>query len=311
MLRGSTLPSNPTRPANLRTKPLSLSQERRLVAYLDNEFLQLTRGYKKRTEQITTVPTLHKYITYARRLLAFILQIPPLDPSTSLRIQYMLRLTGDVLSAIVGYKLSPRAPPKGNYNEQVDRREETQSEEDEEPRDYTSALRELLDWLDDLDQAWLAVLQNQIWDPDAGEGVDLILEVEIANGEDTGSSSTEGENGHASKQTQLKSTPISQTDITRLRSLLVTSIANLEEWLSNPGKGGRDNKTDAREEDDVSGMLERLGVLDEFDDLFGRTMDFLSGFGGGFALEPETIVKGDDEEDEDADMVEVVTNEYS
>jgi hypothetical protein len=273
-------------------------------------------------EQTTIVPTLHKYITYARRLLDFILQIPPVDPSTSLRIQFMLRLTGDVLSAIIGYKLSPRTPPlngntkvngesngyRGGENEQADRREETKSEEDKEPRDYTSALRELLDWLDDLDQAWLAALQSQVWDPDAGEGVDLILEVEVGNGS---SSSANGENGHATKQTPLKSTPISQTDITRLRSLLVTSIANLEEWLSDPAKGGRNSAPDARDEDDVSGMLERLGVLDEFDDLFGRTMDFLSGFGGGFALEPETMVEGDDEDDEDADMVEVVPSEYS
>jgi hypothetical protein len=276
-------------------------------------------------EETTIVPTLHKYITYARRLLDFVLQIPPVDPSTSLRIQFMLRLTGDVLSAIVGYKLSPRIlASNGNVkvngesngyqrgeNEEADGREETKREEDEEPRDYTSALRELLDWLDDLDQAWLAVVQSQVWDPDTGEGVDLVLEVEVGNGGDGGSSSASCENGHASRQTSFKSTPISQTDITRLRSLLVTSIANLEEWLSDPAGGGRNSASEARDDEDVSGMLERLGVLDEFDDLFGRTMDFLSGFGGGFALEPETIVEGDDEEDEDADMVEVVTNEYS
>jgi hypothetical protein len=33
---------------HLRTKPLSSRQERRLVSYLDDQFLQLTRGFKKR-----------------------------------------------------------------------------------------------------------------------------------------------------------------------------------------------------------------------------------------------------------------------
>ncbi|KAF9009675.1 hypothetical protein BDQ17DRAFT_1077564 [Cyathus striatus] len=32
----------------LRTRPLTSAQERRLTTYLDEKFLELTRGYKKR-----------------------------------------------------------------------------------------------------------------------------------------------------------------------------------------------------------------------------------------------------------------------
>ena len=38
-----------------------------------------------------------------------------------------------------------------------------------------SALHVLIDFLDDIDQAWVAVLHRQIWDPELTEGVDLIL----------------------------------------------------------------------------------------------------------------------------------------
>lgn len=233
----------------------------------------------------------------------------------------MLRLTGDVLSSVVGYGLVPSSRPRTNSN--VNEGQGTvvgevagagagegqggqgeRAEEDEEPANYTEALRELLDWLDDLDQAWVAVLQSQVWDPEAGEGVDLILD---ADDTDSGQEANVEANGGTTHS--RKSTPISQTDVTRLRSLLVTSIANLEEWLSttkpppttttNGGGGGGD---------DVAAMLERLGLLDEFDDLFSRTMDFLGGFGGGFVIEPETIIDGigEDEDEDMSDMVEVV-----
>jgi len=176
-------------------------------------------------------------------------------------------------------------------------------DDEEEPKDYTSALRELLDWLDDLDQAWLAVLQSQVWDPEVREGVDLVLEVgERSSSEENREAPTSGEEHASGTHNIPKSTPMSQTDVTRLRSLLVSSIANLEEWLSRGG--GKASTTGG--DGDVAEMLERLGMLDEFDELFGRTMDFLSGFGGGFVIEPDTIVQGDNDEDDDmSDMVEV------
>ncbi|KAH9483524.1 hypothetical protein JR316_0002992 [Psilocybe cubensis] len=229
-------------------KPLTTRQERKLVDYLDEAFLQLTRNFKKRTEASSTLKTLPTYLEAVRQILAIVLQIPPVDPSTSLRIAYMLRLTGDALSSIPGYTLGS---------------DETTTRD---------TLQDLVDFLDDLDQAWIAVLQNQIWDPESAEGVDLVLPAEIE-----GLSSSPETNGHPVART-LKSTPPSQTDVTRLRSLLFAGQSSLEEWLAHErGSGGEE------EPQDVSSMLSRMGLLDDFDSLFVRTLNFLGGFAGNVA----------------------------
>ena len=189
--------------------------------------------------------------------MALILQIPPIDPSTGLRIAYFLRLTGDALGSIPGYKLS-------SMNE----------------TNYT-ALHDLIDFLDDIDQAWVAVLQGQVWDPESAEGVDLILPIT------THASSVPNE---PSIRT-YKSTPPSQTDIARLRSLLFSGESALEEWLTDERAEG--NVDSADEVDDISGMLENMGLLDRFDSLFVRTLDFLGGFGANVArnvIQPELEV---------------------
>ncbi|KAF8162760.1 hypothetical protein B0H34DRAFT_692842 [Crassisporium funariophilum] len=223
----------------IRNRALTAKQERKLVEYLDDSFLTLTSNYKKRSDISSTLRTLPEYLEAARRLLALIIQIPPIDPSTSLRIAYLLRLTGDILGAIPGYKLA--ASESGTQN----------------------TLLELLDFLDDLDQAWLAVLQGQVWDPASAEGVDLVVPIDDAA---------------LASPAIVKSTPPSQTEVTRLRSLLFSGESTLEEWLSNERKGVNDP-------DDVSGMLERMGLLDQFDSLFTRTLDYLGGF-AGHAVDP-------------------------
>ena len=103
----------------------------------------------------------------------------------------------------------------------------------------------LLSWLDELDRGWLAVLQSQIWDPDSHSGVDFIIP----------SDSRESHIVHFS--------PISQTDRTRLRSILVSGITALEEWLET---------LDIEGAEDLPSALERLGATQEFDDLFHRTL---------------------------------------
>ncbi|KAF8350676.1 hypothetical protein F5887DRAFT_940413 [Amanita rubescens] len=214
-----------------RPKALSPAQERRLVDHLDERFLELTRGFKKRSEPNSTFSTLSNYLAVASKILVLILQIPPIDPSTSLRTAFLLRLTNEVLNSIAGY-----APT-------------------------TSALADAVSWLDDLDQAWLVVLQSQVWDADNGEGVDLLIEADDA-------------------AAGVKSTPMNQTEITRLRSLLVSAMAELEEWLD----GGRGD-----ERDDVESRLKRLGLQDKFDELFSGSLDFLGGV-GGFVVEPLSTI---------------------
>ncbi|KAM6500493.1 hypothetical protein JOM56_003507 [Amanita muscaria] len=211
------------------SKALTQAQERRLVDYLDERFLELTRGFKKRSEPTSPFPTLLDYLSAASKIMALILQIPPIDPSTSLRTQYMLRFTNEVLLSIPGY------PSR------------------------TSVLEDLVSWVDDLDQAWLVVLQSQVWDPEKGIGKDLVIDTDAASG--------------------TKSTPMSQTEVTRLRSLLVGGMAELENWLTM-GFDGEDLET----------KLQRMGLQDRFDNLFSGTLDFLGGF-GGFIVEPTSEIE--------------------
>jgi hypothetical protein len=129
----------------------------------------------------------------------------------------------------------------------------------------------LLDWLDDLDQAWLSVLQAQVWDPEDGPA-DLVIDAEAA-------------------AAGIKSSAVTQTERTRLRSLLIGGSATLEEWLSGDAAPTRQNTIIEEDEEadeeagggsikDVEGMLERLGVQDGFDELFWRTLQELGGLGG-------------------------------
>lgn len=119
-----------------------------------------------------------------------------------------------------------------------------------------------MEWLDDLDQAWVAVLQAQIWNPGPssgpGRGEDLVVDVEdvIAGG---GS---------------IKSTPMSITDRTRLKSLLLGGVTTLEEWLE--GKPIGVNRQFEADDDDDDGL----------NDIFSNTLEELGGL-GVVALEPE------------------------
>jgi hypothetical protein len=172
-----------------------------------------------------------------------VLRIPPVDPSSSLRTAYLLRLTNDVLTSVPGYSADGANIPI------------------------------LLDWLDDLDQAWLMVLQAQVWHPDTGPA-DLVVDAEaVASG--------------------TKSSPVTQTERTRLRSLLIGGSASLEEWLggARPTPATIDEEDEDDDDDDagplndVQNMLEELGVQDGFDELFWRTLQEL-GLSGDVLIPP-------------------------
>ena len=68
--------------------------------------------------------------------------------------------------------------------------------------------------------------------------------------------------------------PPSQTDVARLRSSLIGGQSALKEWL------GEERLTqDGEGEDDLSATLERMGLLDEFNQIFSKTRDFLGRLG--------------------------------
>jgi hypothetical protein len=85
------------------------------------------------------------YLDATHVLFSIIMQIPPVDPSTSLRITLLLRLTGDVLGAIPGYNAD------------------------------SPTLEALLAWLRDLDAGWVAVLRGQRWDAPESQAYEIVL----------------------------------------------------------------------------------------------------------------------------------------
>jgi hypothetical protein len=234
----------PMTSGHARVRPLSESQERRLLDYLDEKYREIHQEYSKRLAYNTTafyllptlirtrrhepaskLPTLRAYLDAIRSLLALTLQVPPVSPSGMLRISLLLRLTNTVMDDVPGY--SP---------------------------DSTD-LVPLLKWLDLLDRGWLSVLCMQAWDPVRGEGVDLpqhLLE---------------------------KIPPPTQTDRTRVHSLLVTGTSTLEDWM----EGKREDNEDSLVHD-----MRRLGYKSAFDELFHRTLTRLR------ELEAD---EGDDEEE--------------
>ena len=209
-------------------RPLSESQERRLLDYLDEKYREIHQEYSKRLaytpsptpasptlittrrhESTSRLSTLRAYLDAIRSLLALTLQVPPVSPSGMLRISLLLRLTNTVMEDVPGY--SP---------------------------DSTD-LVPLLKWLDLLDRGWFSVLCMQAWDPVRGEGVDLpqhLLE---------------------------KIPPATQTDCTRVHSLLVTGSSTLEDWMEGKREDG---------EDSLVHDMRRLGHQSAFDELFHRTL---------------------------------------
>lgn len=104
----------------------------------------------------------------------------------------------------------------------------------------TQTLAQLLAWLDDLDKGWLAVLRSQAWDPIVRTGTDVTLPADNSQ----------------------HSTPASQTDRTRLRSILVAGTSRMEEWLQEIDMEGQSYEL----------ALERLGLQQGFDELFSGTL---------------------------------------
>ena len=102
----------------------------------------------------------------------------------------------------------------------------------------------LLDWLQDLDKGWLAVLRSQGWDPAGRSGVNIKLPDGVRPG------------------------PLSQTERTRLKSVLVAGIEMLEEWVellrTQLGEGEMmeiEAIQGGRLEDLFSGTLAEMGFL--------------------------------------------------
>src|ERR1700761_4043154 len=144
--------------------------------------------------------------------MSLIMMIPPLGTASALRTSLLLRLTGEVLDGIPGYTLEANTS-------------------------------KLLEYLDDLDKAWVAVLESQIWDSESASGSDLILP--------------------ANHDMSLLPSQVSQTERTRLKSLLVLGTEKLEDWLP---------RIEDVTESDADGMD---NSNNRFNDIFFRTLTSL------------------------------------
>lgn len=93
----------------------------------------------------------------ARPIISVALQIPPVDPSAALRVAFLLRITGDVLTAIPAYPLV--GPPPTSDLQPTD------------PPPLETTLIHLIDCITQLDKGWTAVLDSQAWDIASEQGV--------------------------------------------------------------------------------------------------------------------------------------------
>ncbi|KAI9455720.1 hypothetical protein BJY52DRAFT_1224580, partial [Lactarius psammicola] len=199
-------------PKNIRTRPLSEPQERRLLAYLDEKYREIHQDYGKRHEPTSKLPTLRAYLDAMRSTAC-----RPVRDAPDITF---VTLTNTVMEDAPGY-----------------------------PPDSTDLVT-LLKWLDLLDHGWLSVLCMQAWDPVRGEGVDLpqhLLE---------------------------KTPPATQTDRTRVHSLLVTGTSTLEDWMEERRRTTRTAST-----------LTRLRELEpdeggDEEELLARLPSWDSGAGG-------------------------------
>ena len=234
----------PRKPFYFRMRPLSEPQERRLLDYLDEKYRDIHQEYSKRYVDIRT-PALPTLIIICRH------------ESTSKLPTLQAYL--DATRSLLAFTLQvPPVTPSGMLRISLLLRLTNTVMED--VPGYTpdsTDLVPLLKWLDLLDRGWLSVLCLQAWDPVKNEGADL-------------------------PQHLLETIPPpTQTDCTRVHSLLVTGTSALEDWME--GKREED-------EDSLVHDMRRLGVQSAFDELFHRTLTRLR------ELEPDGG-EGEDEEE--------------
>ncbi|KAG8839694.1 hypothetical protein FRC18_008414 [Serendipita sp. 400] len=208
---------------------LSPVQERRLVTYVEDKLLDITRAFQKRFLPSSKLRTLPEYIRDIRALVFdIIMEIPPITPSGALRTSLLLRITADLFEAIPGYQPF------------------IQSDSDEMEEEFMSTsggsggsetwdtskpypLVDLFELFNDLDSAWVAILSCQLWNKEKRMGEDVIVST---LDEDSLSAIDEESTGgtlDAAEGVQLYAP--SSTECTRLRSLVIAGMSAIEDWL--------------------------------------------------------------------------------
>jgi hypothetical protein len=228
---------------SVRIHPLSEQQERRLLDYLDGKYLEIHQGFSRRSALGSwhAVALANNISRHESESKLPTLQAYLLAMRTLLTLT--LQIPPVALSGMLRTSLLLRLT--GTVLDDIIGY-----------RPDVADLIPLLQWLDILDRGWFSVLCRHAWDPMRG-GVELPEEL-------------------------LKKTPLpTQTDCTRVHSLLATGISALENWME-----GKDEDED--KEDNLVHDMRRLGCQSTFDELFHRTLTKLH------ALEQDKV---DDEEE--------------
>ncbi|EPQ32352.1 uncharacterized protein PFL1_00548 [Pseudozyma flocculosa PF-1] len=235
-------------------QPLSAKQEARLRSYLDNSLLVISRGYRKRFDPSSPLPSLIPFWQQWNVILGVLARVPPYGSGgTNLLVSYLLRCTSDICDGIAGYGLGmeierarresrqkgDQAPSKARdeaadaYSDRPGAEDgedgEDQHEDEEQRRRQEIALRNkqlnlVLEATSLLDRMWTAILRGYM----INFPVALKRAREAFSDADDSSNPTEqGRNGKAS----LRSTV---PGIGRFTSSLVPSPAVDGRFLSTP-----------------------------------------------------------------------------
>ncbi|UZJ55258.1 hypothetical protein CBS101457_004578 [Exobasidium rhododendri] len=135
-------------------RKLTQKQEMRLMNYLDDAFLQINRGFNKRHDpSSSSVPTLSSFIQAYASILLILASIPPIGPSASLLVSYLLRYTNELLDGISGYEVCSKEGLEGDDDDESEKR-----------RSLDAGFRSVIQSVDVLDRVWSCVLRGQMVD---------------------------------------------------------------------------------------------------------------------------------------------------
>ncbi len=159
---------------------LTPRQEDRLHLHLDDRLLSLERDERKQCVPLhlpilqsnlmkptSAFGSLQALLGRLLPLLHLILQIPPVEPWSSLRISYLLTFTGSVSTYITSLPLVVFPSRATSHHRQWDRNGSGDAVIEEQAG---RTMRALLDFLGEVDKGWQAVLRGDGWFPPSHTG---------------------------------------------------------------------------------------------------------------------------------------------
>jgi hypothetical protein len=147
---------------------LTSRQEGRLRDHLDGRLTDLERDSKTQCVSALPLPSvsssfsgfgsLEALLIRLRPILRLILQIPPVEPWSSLRTSYLLAYTGSMINYITSLPLLSQ-DHDSNHEEQAGQ-----------------VMQDTIDYLNEVDNAWRTVLRGNAWvvdpsQPESGKAV--------------------------------------------------------------------------------------------------------------------------------------------